>query len=65
MEKFKRIAALVGVILLVALYLGTLIFALIGSEFANMMFRACIAATILIPPLIYLMVAAKKWRNPK
>ena len=49
MEKFKRICALIGVVLLLLLYLGTFIFSLMGSESAHMMFRACIAGTILIP----------------
>lgn len=65
MDKLKRIAALVGVILLVCLYAGTLIFALIGSELTDMLFHACIAGTILIPTLIYLMIAANNWRKPK
>ena len=36
MEKFKRICALIGVVLLLLLYLGTFIFSLMGSESAHM-----------------------------
>lgn len=53
MKKFKQLLALLGVILLVLLYLSTLIFALIGSEFAISMFKVSIAGTILIPVLLY------------
>lgn len=61
MEKLKRIAALIGVILLLLLYLGTFIFSLMGSEFAHMMFRACIAATIIIPVILYAMIMVAKY----
>ena len=53
MKKFKRLFALLGVILLVLLYLSTLIFALMDSELATGMFKASIAGTILVPVLLY------------
>lgn len=56
MQKLKRIFALIGAILLVILYICTLIFALIGSSRADMMLKAAIAATILIPVLLYGMI---------
>lgn len=53
MKKIKRILALGGVFLLVCLYVSTLIFALIGSPLSTDLFKASVAATILIPCLIY------------
>ncbi len=66
MEKWKRIAALGGVFLLLGLYLATFIFSLMGSEHAQMMFRACVAGTILIPVVLYaMMMVAKYLKNRK
>lgn len=48
-----RILALIGVLLLVALYGSTLVLALLNSPNANNLFMASIASTILIPVLIY------------
>lgn len=53
MKKRTRILALIGAILLAALYIGTLIFALIGTPWADDLLKASIAATILIPVLLY------------
>lgn len=53
MKKFKRLFALIGVILLILLYLSTLVFALMDSELAAGMFKASIAGTILVPVLLY------------
>lgn len=53
MEKKKRILALAGVIILVALYLSTLIFALIDSPWADTCLKAAVGATILVPVLLY------------
>ena len=66
MENLKRIVALIGVILLLGLYLATFVFSLIGSDYANMMFRACIAGTVLIPVVLYaMMMVAKHLKNRK
>lgn len=53
MNKLKRIFALLGAILLVCLYAATLVFALIGSPAATDLLKASVAATILIPVLLY------------
>lgn len=53
MNKLKRILALLGVVLLTALYLSTLFFALFDSPKTMGMFKASIAATILLPVLLY------------
>ena len=56
MQKLKRIFALIGAVLLVVLYVCTLIFSLIGAPWADVMLKASIGATILIPVLLYGMI---------
>ena len=53
MKNFKRLIALLGVILLVLLYLSTLIFALLDSELATGLFKVSVVGTIIIPVLLY------------
>lgn len=53
MKNMKRFLALTGAALLVCMYVATLIFALIDSPAANRLFQASVAATILIPVLLY------------
>ena len=53
MKKTKRILALVLVVLLVLLYLSTLVFALLDAPVFTSLLKASIAATILLPVLLY------------
>ena len=53
MKKTKRILALVLVVLLVLLYLSTLVFALLDAPGFTSLLKASIAATILLPVLLY------------
>lgn len=53
MEKFKRIAAGLGVLLLLGMYLCTLIFAILDSPQATFFFRASLAMTFVVPVLCY------------
>ncbi len=53
MKKIRRILAIIGVIALISLYVSTLIFALMDSAQSTNLLMASIAATILIPVLIY------------
>ena len=53
MNKLKRILALIGAILLICMYAATLVFTLIDSPTADALLKASIAATILIPVLLY------------
>lgn len=53
MNKLKRIFALAGAVLLICMYASTLVFALINSPAASDLLKASIAATILIPVLLY------------
>ena len=52
-SKPKRIAAIIGIALLVALYLITLCLAIFGNENTHSWFMACICATIVVPILIW------------
>lgn len=56
----KQILAWIGIILLAGLYISTLVFALIGSETADRLFRASIAGTILVPVFLYAMILIAK-----
>ncbi|MDO4622703.1 MAG: hypothetical protein Q4B22_07100 [Eubacteriales bacterium] len=51
----KRILALIGIILLLALYGSTMVFALMDSPNSKGLFMASIFATFAIPILIYAM----------
>lgn len=51
--KVKRILALAGVVLLVGLYLSTLVFALTDHSATRDLLRASVAATILVPVMLY------------
>lgn len=53
MKKFKRIFALIGAIILVALYVSTLVFALMDNPYSDGLLKASIACTILLPVLLY------------
>lgn len=53
MKKIKRILAFAGALLLAAMYLATLVTALIDSPLSSRLFKASVAATILIPVLLY------------
>lgn len=65
MKKMKRILALVGAILLICMYMCTLIFALIDSPAASGLFKASVAATILVPVLLYAYVLVARLLDSK
>ena len=50
----KKIAALIGVALLVLLYVLLLVFAVFDFEGSETMFRACLIGTVAIPILIWI-----------
>lgn len=64
MKKAKQILAMIGVILLVALYLGTLVLAILGKEFFPM-FMAALATTIVLPVILWLYTLLEKSRKEK
>ncbi len=53
MKKVRQIMALIGIVLLVALYGTTLFFALTDNPDTMLSFRASLFATVLIPVLIW------------
>lgn len=53
MKKVKQILAIAGIVLLVALYLTTLIFAITDNSDTMSMFVASVVATVIIPVLIW------------
>lgn len=54
MKNLKRILAVLAVILILGLYLVTFICAVLVKRFSGQLFMACIAATVLVPFLLYL-----------
>lgn len=53
MKHVKQVLALLGAVLLTALYISTLIFALSDSPLAFDLLKISVAATILLPVLLY------------
>lgn len=53
MKTLRRILAIIGIILLLALYGSTLVFALIGNPDSMLLFRAAVIATIIVPVLLW------------
>lgn len=65
MKKAKRIGAIAGVVLLVALYVMTLIFALIDSPWAFEALKISIGFTILVPVLLWVYLAMFRYMERK
>ena len=55
-SRFKQIAAVIGIILLVGMYVLTLISAIIGSDGTGAMFRRCLAMTIAVPIILWIII---------
>ena len=64
MNKLRRILALAGIILLLALYASTLVFALMKSPSARGMLMAAVFATIAVPVFLYGVLLVAKNRKP-
>ncbi|MCC8044716.1 MAG: hypothetical protein LIP12_04355 [Clostridiales bacterium] len=56
MNKIKRIAAMIGVIILVGMYVITLILGLTASPATQNMLMASIVCTVVIPVMLYAMM---------
>ncbi len=54
MPKVKRIAAIIGIILIISMYLVSFISAFFATEYSYGLFMASIFCTIVIPLMIYL-----------
>ncbi|MCC8106154.1 MAG: hypothetical protein LIO99_09160 [Clostridiales bacterium] len=64
MKKIKRIAAMIGVILLVGMYVATLVLALSSSPQAQNLLMASIVCTVVVPVLIYAMELVARVLGP-
>lgn len=53
MKNRKRIPALLGAVLLIALYVSTLIFAFLDSPLFSDLLKLSVAATIFLPVILY------------
>lgn len=63
MKNIKRILALLGAILLTALYISTLIFALLDSPLFLDLLKVSTAATIFLPVMLYAGILFVRLRN--
>ena len=63
--KLKRILAMAGVIILAALYISTLVLALIGSPMAMRLLIVAVFCTIVIPVMIHLFLMMLNVRHGK
>jgi energy-coupling factor transporter transmembrane protein EcfT len=61
MDKVKRIAAIIGVVLIASMYVISLISAFFATEKAPGLFLASVFSTIVIPIMIYLFIAVYKY----
>ena len=52
----KRVAAIIGIVLLVALYVITFVSAFLGSEGAGRLFRFSLGMTIAVPIFIWIFI---------
>jgi hypothetical protein len=60
MKKVKRIAAMIGVILIASMYVISFVSALFASEYSNGLFLASIFSTVAIPIMIYAFITVYK-----
>ena len=55
---YKRILAILGIVILVGMYVALLVLALIGSPATKDLFFGCVAATVAVPILLWLLIWA-------
>lgn len=53
MKRLKQITAMIGVIVLIALYVITLVLAVIGSDQSMQLFKAALYASVILPVLLW------------
>ena len=58
---FKQIVAVIGLLLIVAMYAVSIVFACLAKPGAEGMFMASIVATVIIPIVLYIFIALDKW----
>lgn len=57
MKKSKQIIAIIGILLLIALYLITLIAAIFTTPTAASFFKICIFSAMVVPIILYLFIS--------
>jgi large-conductance mechanosensitive channel len=65
MSKVKRIAAMIGLIFIVSMYLVSFLSALFATEYSYGLFMASIFSTIVVPIMIYLFIMVYKMVHKK
>ena len=58
---FKQIVAVIGLLLIVAMYAVSIVFACLAKPGAEGMFMASLVATVIIPIVLYIFIALDKW----
>lgn len=61
MNKVKRIAAIIGAVLILSMYLISLISAIFAPKGAPGLFLASVFSTVVIPIFIYMFLMVYKW----
>ncbi len=65
MSKVKRIAAIIGLIFIAAMFLITLLSAFFASEYSHGLFMASIFSIIVVPLMLYMFIMVYKWVHKK
>ena len=55
-SRVRQVAAIIGIILLVAMYVVTLIAACMGSDSTGRLFRLCLGMTIAVPIFLWIFI---------
>jgi putative hydrolase of the HAD superfamily len=65
MKNVKRIAAIIGIALIISMYVITLISSFLISKYTNALFLASLFSTLVVPVLIYAYLLIYKLVNKK
>lgn len=65
MNKTKRVAAMIGIIFIVSLYVFTFISAIFTTPYTKGLFTASIFSSFVIPVMIYAYMLVYKWVRKK
>lgn len=65
MKRVKRIAAIVGIVLIASMYLISLLSAFFATKYSNGLFLASVFSTIVIPIMIWWFITIYKWVHRK
>ena len=63
MNKVKRTAAIIGVVLIASMYLISMISAFVATEYSNGLFLASIFTTFVVPVFIWFFLAFYKYAH--